>query len=99
MAIRKFVFCDICNQKGIRLVEERRGLERFREGRRIVDGRAWFEGNLDEAKKAGWDISQKKHTCPDCQKRVETGKPAKVSIPNPSQTETQVQTKSKPKAK
>lgn len=97
MAIRKFVFCDICNQKGIRLVEERRGLERFREGRRIVDGRAWFEGNLDEAKKAGWNIVPKKHTCPDCQKRVETGKPTKVSISSRSQTETEV--KAKPKAK
>ena len=95
MAIRKFVFCDICNQKGIRIVEERRGLDRFREGRRIVDGRAWFEGTLGEAKKAGWDIVPKKHTCPDCQKRVETGKPTKGNITARGQAAAIVKTKPK----
>lgn len=70
MAVRKFLFCDICNQRGTRLIEERRSLDRSGEGRRISDGRTWFEGTFDEAKKVGWKILQKKHVCPRCQERV-----------------------------
>lgn len=72
MSIRSFVFCDICNPEGRRHVEERRGPrdEAQSTGRRIGDGRAWFEGSLEEACQSGWVITaQGKHVCARCHDR------------------------------
>ncbi|MDD2759887.1 MAG: hypothetical protein PHH11_06295 [Methylomonas sp.] len=68
MSIRKFIFCDICNPQGLRSIEFRRaprGEERA--GRRISDGRAWFEGELSQAIEAGWVCTNDGiHICPTC---------------------------------
>jgi len=77
MSIRKFIFCDICNPQAIRTIEFRRSprLEE-RNGRRISDGRAWFEGELNEAVKAGWDIIDDEHVCPNCKNHHKENKKA-----------------------
>ncbi len=66
-----FLTCDACNQLGIRVVEARRGRGRDpRNGRRITDGRAWFDGNEEEAKASGWMVlDDRRHVCPDCYRR------------------------------
>jgi hypothetical protein len=44
MAIRTFIFCDICNAQALRSIEFRRTTrDDTRSGRRISDGRAWLE--------------------------------------------------------
>lgn len=65
MAVRTFIFCDTCNPRGIRSIEERRYSMR-RGGRRINDDRAWFEGTEEEARQAGWHIENGTHTCEYC---------------------------------
>ncbi len=69
MSIRKFIFCDICNPQGLRSIEFRRSPRADeRSGRRISDGRAWFEGELSQAVEAGWQCnSDGMHICPNCQ--------------------------------
>ncbi len=69
MSIRKFVFCDICNPQALRSVEFRRATRiDARTGRRISDGRAWFEGEPAMAAKAGWLCKPDGlHICPACQ--------------------------------
>lgn len=68
--LRVILFCDICNTQGIRYIEQQRNSERGdKGGRRITDGRAWYEGSLVEAEQEGWLISDGKHICPDCQKK------------------------------
>lgn len=72
MAIRTFLFCDICNPQAIRHVEQRRRRPRAdSSGQRITDGRAWFEGDLELAlSDHGWSVSASgKHVCPKCAKR------------------------------
>jgi hypothetical protein len=71
MTRRHIIFCDICNTLGVRVVEARGDLNRNpRRGRRVSDGRMWFEGTDEEAHKAGWEIGpDNQHTCPDCLKR------------------------------
>ncbi len=65
--LRVIIFCDICNQQGIRYIEQKRNIERGDvDGRRITDGRSWFEGSLEEALDAGWDYNNGSHTCPRC---------------------------------
>jgi len=73
MSIRTFIFCDICNPQGLRSIEFRRSTRSHqRSGRRICDGRAWFEGNLDMAKQAGWSCPDSgSHICPQCLKKSE----------------------------
>lgn len=69
MSIRTFIFCDICNPQGLRSIEFRRSpRESGREGRRILDGRNWYEGTIYEATtSAGWIISEQgEHICPGC---------------------------------
>lgn len=69
---RRFVFCDLCNPEGVRNLELRRdGARGDRQGRRVTDGRAWYEGNSrDAVAKAGWLItSEGQHVCPDCIER------------------------------
>lgn len=75
MSIRTFVFCDTCNPQAIRVVSSRRNLNttdkaierRQITGRRNSDGRAWFEGSLDEAIKQRWVLSVENTTlCPNC---------------------------------
>ena len=70
MTIRSFVFCDICNPQALRSVEFRRSpRENERNGRRLSDGRAWFEGSISDALSSGWTIdSSEQHICPACQK-------------------------------
>ncbi len=71
MTIRKFIFCDICNPQCLRTIEFRRApRENQRTGRRISDGRAWFEGELAGALKAGWICNTDgKHICPVCKRQ------------------------------
>ena len=70
MTIRTFVFCDICNPQWIRTIEFRRSPRTGeRSGRRLCDGRFWFEGSLTDAIKNGWaDTAAGQHTCPNCKK-------------------------------
>lgn len=72
MAVRTFVFCDICNPQGIRYVEQRRAPKGDRpHGRRVTDGRAWFEGAAEQAELEGWKTSPdgNRHICPRCHAR------------------------------
>ena len=74
MSIRTFIFCDICNPQGIRTIEFRRSpREGDRNGRRICDGRFWFEGSLSEAVLSGWTYNANdQHICPSCDKKTST---------------------------
>lgn len=69
MSIRKIIFCDICNPQGMRPIEYRRAPRpNERGGRRISDGRAWIEGEIDTAISNGWLCTHDgKHICPFCQ--------------------------------
>ncbi len=70
MSIRTFIFCDICNPQALRSIEFRRLTRKgIRTGRRISDGRAWYEGSVEQAiEKAGWQRSgDGRHICPVCQ--------------------------------
>jgi len=69
MSIRTFIFCDICNPQALRAIEFRRATRKgVRAGRRISDGRAWFEGSLQEAvEKNGWQRTEEGlDVCPAC---------------------------------
>lgn len=68
MSIRKFIFCDICNPQGLRSIEFRRAPRiSERNGRRLSDGRSWFDGDLSAAIKAGWVLTPDgQHVCPVC---------------------------------
>ncbi len=70
MSIREFIFCDICNRQAVRTIELRRspreGAER--NGRRLCDGRSWFEGGLSAAIQVGWKVVDDQHICPLCNK-------------------------------
>ena len=70
MTIRTFIFCDVCNPQGIRVIEYRRATRLgARPGRRMCDGRAWLESSVDHAiEKAGWIRTiEGLHICPACQ--------------------------------
>ena len=71
MAVRTFVFCDICNPMAIRILDRRAGTERQRSGRRITDGRSWYEGYTSDAIDGhGWNrTNEGRHVCPDCSER------------------------------
>ena len=68
MSIRTFIFCDICNPQGLRSIEFRRKSRKDeRSGRRLCDGRTWFEGDLSIAIENGWSIDANgEHVCPIC---------------------------------
>ena len=68
MSIRTFIFCDICNPQALRSIEFRRGpREKERNGRRLSDGRAWFEGDLSNALEQDWITNADgQHICPAC---------------------------------
>lgn len=71
MSIRTFIFCDICNPQGLRPIEFRRAPRKNdRGGRRVSDGRAWYEGSVYEAvESVGWVIGNEgEHICPECKK-------------------------------
>ncbi|MEI6413029.1 MAG: hypothetical protein WCP34_02060 [Pseudomonadota bacterium] len=70
MARHCFMFCDICNLTGWHHVEARRDPDRNgRNGRRISDGRGWFEGTDQEAICHGWVLTPEgQHVCPVCAK-------------------------------
>lgn len=72
MARRSFIFCDICNPLALRAIEMRRTSDRdCRDGRRLCDGRAWFDGSDHEAKHAGWVVADDgQHICPACFERL-----------------------------
>lgn len=72
MARRSFIFCDICNPMALRAIEMRRVDGRdHRNGRRLSDGRAWFDGNDQEARFAGWLVAEDgQHICPACFERL-----------------------------
>ena len=71
MSRRSFIFCDICNPLAIREVEMRRGSGRAGNGRRVTDGRVWFDGSDNEAKTAGWVATEDgQHICPTCLDRM-----------------------------
>ncbi|PHS70353.1 MAG: hypothetical protein COB23_04365 [Methylophaga sp.] len=68
--LRVIIFCDICNPQGIRYIEQNRSTSRGDEGgRRVTDGRSWFEGPIDEALKIDWLQQEGDHICPRCQDR------------------------------
>jgi hypothetical protein len=69
MSIRKIIFCDTCNPQGMRPIEFRRApRSNERTGRRISDGRAWIEGELNNAINNGWLYTPDgRHICPACQ--------------------------------
>ncbi|WP_126454971.1 hypothetical protein [Sulfuriflexus mobilis] len=65
MSIRTFIFCDVCNPQAIRSIHN---ADHF--GRRISDGRAWYEGPIHEASKLGWVVTHEDHNvCPDCHQK------------------------------
>ena len=68
MSIRTFLFCDVCNPRGIRTPEQRRDMHRRETyGRRISDGRSWFEGDLEQAKSENWVAHDDgSYVCPGC---------------------------------
>jgi hypothetical protein len=70
MSIRKIIFCDVCNPQGMRPIEFRRAPRaNERGGRRICDGRAWIECELNNAIANGWlCTADGRHICPSCQK-------------------------------
>ncbi|WP_126454973.1 hypothetical protein [Sulfuriflexus mobilis] len=62
MAIRTFIFCDVCNPQGNRAIDNG-----SQYGRRYADGRAWFEGDPQEASENGWVCTSEGHNlCPRC---------------------------------
>jgi hypothetical protein len=72
VAVRTFLFCDICNPLAIRSVELRRHRPRADgSGQRLTDGRAWFEGELAVAVAShGWIVTADgQHVCPKCAER------------------------------
>jgi hypothetical protein len=72
MARRSFIYCDICNPLALRSIEMRRVTGRdSRDGRRLSDGRAWYDGSDKEAKHAGWVVADDgQHICPSCFERL-----------------------------
>lgn len=72
MTVRTFLFCDLCNTQGIRYVEQRRNSPRDTAGKRISDGRAWLEVDIDVAvAQYGWVVTEtNKHLCPLCAERL-----------------------------
>lgn len=68
---RSFIFCDCCNTMGIRYIEQRRQSKREDQThRRITDGRAWHDDDLEAALEDGWQLGEDgKHYCPQCLKR------------------------------
>ena len=73
MSRRSFIFCDVCNASAIRVVEMRRGGRGrdTRMGRRIIDGRAWFDGDEAQAQAHGWfSHPDGLHVCPICATRI-----------------------------
>ena len=69
---RSFIFCDCCNQKGVRNLEQRRDPKRGdHNGRRVTDGRAWVEGDSETAvDRHGWVVTgDGRHYCPKCYER------------------------------
>ena len=73
MARRSFIFCDICNPLALRSIEMRRTANSRdqRDGRRLSDGRAWYDGGDNEAKVAGWVVTDdSQHICPACFERL-----------------------------
>jgi len=68
--LRVIIFCDICNPQGIRYIEQNRSSQRGDvDGRRISDGRSWFEGALELAIEQSWVVEKGEHICPRCQER------------------------------
>ncbi|MFQ3236052.1 MAG: hypothetical protein ACI9C4_001616 [Paraglaciecola sp.] len=70
--LRAFIFCDICNRQGLRYIEQNRSSQRGDEGgRRVTDGRSWYEGTLQEALNVGWVDDDGQHICPHCHQRAQ----------------------------
>lgn len=68
--LRVIIFCDICNPQGIRYIEQNRSTQRGDiDGRRVTDGRSWFEGSLESALDHNWTYENDEHICPRCQER------------------------------
>ena len=69
MSTRTFLFCDVCNPKGIRCPEQRRDMRRRdTQGRRATDDRAWYEGSPEQAVEDGnWvAVDGGFYLCPSC---------------------------------
>ena len=70
MSVRTFIFCDRCNPQGIRNINRRNRSTDENKGRRNSDGRAWFEGSIEEGIELGWSINaQEEDLCPSCVKK------------------------------
>lgn len=83
MTVRSFIFCDICNPMAIRDIEMRRIRPRdVRNGRRVTDGRMWFEGDEQSAIKHGWVATEGgQHICPSCLERMQALRPVLEARP------------------
>lgn len=81
MSRRSFIFCDLCNVMATRAIEMRRGGHGrdSRDGRRVSDGRAWFDGSDEQAQQRDWLIAGDHHVCPLCVARVAHMPPAQVA--------------------
>ena len=69
MSIRTFLFCDVCNPRGIRTPEHRRDMQRREtSGRRLSDARSWFEGDAEQAvNENNWvALDSGLYVCPSC---------------------------------
>ena len=68
MSTRTFLFCDLCNPQGVRTIERRSKNRADNSGRRISDGRMWFEGSIEQAvSESGWAVSNNgNHVCASC---------------------------------
>lgn len=68
MSKRTFIFCDACNQQGIKT--DNKG---FLYSRRACDAWAWYEGEEKGASIIGWETTDDGlNICPKCQ-RNESG--------------------------
>lgn len=88
MSRRSFLYCDVCNPQATRVIELRRG-GRDRDprmGRRLIDGRAWFDGTDEEAAHHGWiGNADGHHVCPICAASIRKMQPAfreRLNVPD-----------------
>ena len=73
MSIKSIMFCDLCNQAGVRAVDRRISAEGSRlYGRRLHDGRSSVVYQPGDPMPEGWicDEAGQYHVCPLCVTRV-----------------------------
>jgi len=65
---RGFIFCDACNSMGIREIDHDEEVPKAKiKRRRILDLRAWYDGDKEHAVRDGWAAPDADmHFCPRC---------------------------------